>query len=129
MADNSKKTNPGSPRKKVEPRCVKYGPPEKSPEQLRELEKGFILDCMAVSTFSDDSGHASPKLSTAIPPYNAQKDKNAKRYFEVKDVKRTLKRTGQVCLISYNRNSFQFNLCHLNLVILYSVHKSKYRYS
>lgn len=82
--------------KKVIPRCVEIGPPELSPEEKKKLEKGFILDGVAVATFSDDSGHASPKLATAIPPYNAQKDAHAEAYFKAKDVSRTLKKTGMV---------------------------------
>ena len=85
-----------SGKKKVVPRCVEFGPPEISHEKKKSLEKSFILDGVAVSTFSDDSGKAAPKLATAIPPYNAQKDSHAKHYFDSKETKRILKKTGQV---------------------------------
>ena len=91
-----------SAKKKALPRCVEYGPTELSPEGKKKAEKGFILDGVAVATFSDDSGHASPKLSTAIPPYNAQKDKHALSYFKSRDVVRTLKKTDMVS--HYNCN-------------------------
>ena len=76
-------------------RCVKYGPPERSDAELRKLEKSFILDCVFVGTLSDDSGRANPKMATAIPPYNAQKDKFARGYFECPTVQKVLKKTGQ----------------------------------
>lgn len=77
-------------------RCVKNGPPERSEEELRKLEKSFVLDCVFVSTLSDDSGRANPKMATAIPPYNGQKDKFARRYFESTTVHKVLRKTGQV---------------------------------
>lgn len=80
-------------------RCVKYGPPERSDEELRKLEKSFILDCVFVGTLSDDSGRANPKMATAIPPYNGQKDKFTERYFMCPSVQKVLKKTGQVLYI------------------------------
>ena len=81
-------------------RCVKYGLPERMPErsddELRKLEKGFVLDCVFVSTLSDDSGRANPKMATAIPPYNGQKDKLTENYFKCPTVKKVLRKTGQV---------------------------------
>ena len=91
-----------SNKKKVLPRCVEFGPPELSPEERKIAEKGFVLDGVAVATFSDDSGKAAPKLSTAIPPYNAQKDLHAQSYFKSKDVTRNLKKTGMVILPNMN---------------------------
>ncbi|XP_065053728.1 sperm microtubule associated protein 1-like [Rhopilema esculentum] len=84
-----------SPKKTVLPRCVEFGPPEPTPEEKKRAEKGFVLDGIAVATFSHDCGHASPKLATAIPPYNAQKDLHAQSYFKGREVDRTLKKTGQ----------------------------------
>ena len=80
-------------------RCVKTGPAEKSPEELKKLEKGFILDCVSVSTLSDDSGRAHPKMATAIPPYNGQKDVHAREYFGKKVVQKLLNKTDQVSAI------------------------------
>lgn len=82
-------------------RCVRNGPSQKTPEELRKLEKGFVLDNIAVSTMSDDSGRANPKMSTAIPPYNAQMDRHTKNYFEKKLVQRLLTRTQQVCIMHF----------------------------
>ena len=86
-------------------RCVKYGPPERTDAELRKLEKSFVLDCVFVGTLSDDSGRANPKMATAIPPYNGQKDKFAKNYFGSPTVRKVLIKTGQVNygqeLISY----------------------------
>lgn len=79
-------------------RFAKYGPPPMTPEDKAKLEKGFVLDSIAVSTLSDDSGRANPKMATAIPPYNAQKDKHSKGYFEKPVVKKLLKKTEQVRL-------------------------------
>lgn len=76
-------------------RFAKYGPPSLSPEDKAKHEKGFILDAIAVSTLSDDSGRANPKMATAIPPYNAQRDKHAKGYFEKPVVQKLLKKTEQ----------------------------------
>lgn len=86
-------------------RFAKYGPPSLSPEEKAKQEKGFVLDAVAVSTLSDDSGRANPKMATAIPPYNAQKDKHSKGYFEKPVVKKLLKKTDQVgktCILDYN---------------------------
>ncbi|EDO28497.1 predicted protein, partial [Nematostella vectensis] len=63
--------------------------------ELKLLEKGFVLDNIAVSTLADDSGRANPKMNTAIPPYNAQKDKHATDYFTKRTVQRLLTRTQQ----------------------------------
>ncbi|XP_022795125.1 uncharacterized protein C17orf98-like [Stylophora pistillata] len=76
-------------------RFAKYGPPPLTQEQKLKKEKGFVLDALAVSTLSDDSGRANPKMATAIPPYNAQKDRHSKGYFEKPDVKKLLKKTDQ----------------------------------
>lgn len=77
-------------------RFAKYGPPPLTSEEKTKQEKGFILDAIAVSTLSDDSGRANPKMATAIPPYNGQKDKHAKGYFEKPVVQKLLNKTEQV---------------------------------
>ena len=97
-------------KKKVLPRCIEFGPPEHSPEKQKELEKGFILDGIAVGTFSVNMPHASPKLSTAIPPYNARKDVHSQQYFEGREVKKTLKKTGQVTNKSW---CGPFSICYM----------------
>lgn len=74
---------------------AKYGSPERSEQELRQLEKAFVLDCVCVSTLSDDSGRANPKMATAIPPYNGQKDKLAGNYFKCPTVKKVLRKTEQ----------------------------------
>ena len=79
-------------------RFAKCGPPSLTSEEKVEQEKGFILDAVAVSTLSDDSGRANPKMATAIPPYNAQKDRHSKGYFEKPVVRKLLRQTEQVRL-------------------------------
>lgn len=67
-----------------------------SPEEKVMREKRFTLDCVALGTLSTEAPKAfSPKLATAIPPYNAQRDKIVNRYFERPTTKQVLKKTGQ----------------------------------
>lgn len=94
-------------------RCVKTGPPEKTSEELKSLEKGFILDCVSVSTLSDDSGRANPKMATAIPPYNGQKDVHARDYFEKKVVQKLLNKTEQVSSAYF---AFPFHIDYFKIV-------------
>lgn len=84
-------------------RFAKYGPPPMTQEDKVKQEKGFVLDAVAVSTLSDDSGRANPKMATAIPPYNAQKDRHSKGYFEKPVVRKLLTKTEQV-IISFILN-------------------------
>jgi len=70
-------------------------PPTPPPQDVREKEKQFVLDCNAVSSISTDYSRANPKLGPVIPPYNSQKDKHVADYFEFQGVNRTLKKTGQ----------------------------------
>ncbi|XP_051894331.1 uncharacterized protein C17orf98-like [Pristis pectinata] len=58
-------------------------------------ERGFILDCVAVSSNSLTYEKVHPKLCDVIPPYNAQNDPYAKHIFETKSMKKLLKRTNQ----------------------------------
>ncbi|XP_004859588.1 uncharacterized protein C17orf98 homolog [Heterocephalus glaber] len=58
-------------------------------------EKGFVLDCVAVSSVARAYGSVRPKLWSAIPPYNAQLDPHAWRYFHSRPVPPVLRRTGQ----------------------------------
>eukprot|EP00069_Balaena_mysticetus_P020114 bmy_12721T0 len=59
------------------------------------LEKSFILDGVAVSTMARTYEHVRPKLWSAIPPYNAQQDYHARRYFRSRVVPPILRKTDQ----------------------------------
>ncbi|XP_059938602.1 sperm microtubule associated protein 1 [Mesoplodon densirostris] len=59
------------------------------------LEKNFVLDGVAVSTMARTYEHVRPKLWSAIPPYNAQQDCHARRYFRSRVVPPILRKTGQ----------------------------------
>ncbi|XP_008011092.1 sperm microtubule associated protein 1 [Chlorocebus sabaeus] len=59
------------------------------------LEKGFILDGVAVSTTARAYGRSRPKLWSAIPPYNAQQDYHARSYFQSYVVPPVLRKTDQ----------------------------------
>ncbi|KAF7468924.1 Hypothetical predicted protein [Marmota monax] len=59
------------------------------------LEKGFILDGVAVSTVARAYGYTRPKLWSAIPPYNAQQDYHTRRYFQSHVVPPILRKTQQ----------------------------------
>ncbi|XP_003786481.1 uncharacterized protein C17orf98 homolog [Otolemur garnettii] len=59
------------------------------------LEKGFILDGVAVSTVARAHARTRPKVWSAIPPYNAQQDYHAHRYFRSRVVPPVLRRTEQ----------------------------------
>ncbi|XP_048730801.1 uncharacterized protein C17orf98-like [Ostrea edulis] len=65
------------------------------PDALLEKEKGFVLDCGAVSSISTDYSKTNPKLGPVIPPYNSQKDKHVDEYYEFIGVDETLEKTGQ----------------------------------
>lgn len=60
------------------------------------LEKGFILDGVGVSTVARTYERLRPKLWSAIPPYNAQQDYHARRYFQSHVVPPILRKTEQV---------------------------------
>ncbi|XP_002740676.1 sperm microtubule associated protein 1-like [Saccoglossus kowalevskii] len=83
-------------KKKKKPKKPHRGPPSPTPEQLRELEQGFILDNIAVNSISKDYSNVQPKLGPAIPPYNSQNDKHVDQYFKFEQVEKTLKKTGQI---------------------------------
>lgn len=74
-----------------------YRTPSTPPPDVQlEKEKGFVLDCGAVSSISTDYSKTNPKLGPVIPPYNSQKDKHVDEYFEFIGVNETLEKTGQV---------------------------------
>ncbi|XP_006010904.1 sperm microtubule associated protein 1 [Latimeria chalumnae] len=62
---------------------------------LREKERSFILDCIAVDSIASGYARLNPKLWGAIPPYNAQHDKHTRLYFKPVSVKALLRKTGQ----------------------------------
>jgi hypothetical protein len=70
-------------------------PPTPAPEEHREREQTFVLDCSAVSSISLDYTRTNPKLGQIIPPYNGQKDPRASFYFKLRGVQHTLRLTGQ----------------------------------
>ncbi|XP_060560125.1 sperm microtubule associated protein 1-like [Ruditapes philippinarum] len=70
-------------------------PPTPPPEKLMMEERGFVLDCNAVSSISSDFAKANPKLGPVIPPYNSQKDEHVSNYFKFQGVDKTLEKTGQ----------------------------------
>nr|XP_035947523.1 uncharacterized protein C17orf98 homolog isoform X1 [Halichoerus grypus] len=59
------------------------------------LEKSFVLDGVAVSTKGRAYELLRPKLWSAIPPYNAQQDHHARRYFQSRVVPPLLRKTQQ----------------------------------
>ena len=53
--------------------------------RLKELEKGFVLDAVALSKHANDEiGRTQPSLNMGIPQYNALKDTSCKTYFKMK---------------------------------------------
>ncbi|THD20223.1 hypothetical protein D915_008849 [Fasciola hepatica] len=60
-----------------------------SASKLEKLERGFVLDCVAVAQISEDYSTINPKGGSVIPVYDAQSDPFAKYYFEAKGVQGT----------------------------------------
>ncbi|XP_030634920.1 uncharacterized protein C17orf98-like [Chanos chanos] len=56
-------------------------------------EKGFVLDCVAVSSVAKGYEHTRPQLWSVLPPYHARNDPHATRYISIPAVQRTLKNT------------------------------------
>lgn len=53
--------------------------------RLKELERGFVLDAVALSKHAnDETGRTHPSLNLGIPQYNALKDAHCKTYFQMK---------------------------------------------
>lgn len=91
-------------------------PPTPPPEEMLKEEKGFILDCNAVSSIALDYSKANPKLGPVIPPYNSQKDVHVSNYFKFHGVDKTLEKTGQVrifLIVSCLRLLIVLNLSHI----------------
>ena len=89
-SSSSRRENPRSVHK------IYRTPPTPDGSERIEREKGFILDCNAVRSISDDYSKSHPKRGDALPPYNAQCDGLTRRYWGFESVDKTLKRTGQV---------------------------------
>ena len=53
--------------------------------RLKELERGFVIDSVALSKHAnDETGRTHPSLNLGIPQYNALKDPHCKAYFRMK---------------------------------------------
>ncbi|KAM7334200.1 hypothetical protein ACRRTK_007520 [Alexandromys fortis] len=61
----------------------------------KRLEKGFVLDGVAVSTMAQAYSLSRPKVWSAIPPYNPQQDYHTRRYFRSHVVPPILRKTDQ----------------------------------
>ena len=65
------------------PRVRKFS--QETPQQLKELERGFILDGVALSKQTNDEPERSnPSVNIGIPQYNPTIDKHCKSYFKQK---------------------------------------------
>ncbi|XP_038181284.1 uncharacterized protein C17orf98 homolog [Arvicola amphibius] len=64
-------------------------------EYPKRLEKGFVLDGVAVSTVAQAYSISRPKVWSAIPPYNPQQDYHTRRYFRSHVVPPILRKTDQ----------------------------------
>ena len=54
---------------------------------MKELEKGFVLDGVAVGKQSnDETGRSQPSPNIGIPQYNALRDKHCKNYFTTRSL-------------------------------------------
>ncbi|KAJ1100304.1 hypothetical protein NDU88_005390 [Pleurodeles waltl] len=69
--------------------------PSPSEGDLREKERRFVLDCVAVENIARDYSQSLPKLISVIPPYNSQRDPHTSTYFKTRPVPPLLRRTGQ----------------------------------
>uniref|UniRef100_A0A7M4FWC1 Uncharacterized protein n=1 Tax=Crocodylus porosus TaxID=8502 RepID=A0A7M4FWC1_CROPO len=78
-------------------------------------EQLFILDCVTVESIAKDCSH-SPKLGSAIPPYNAQGDPHAATCFQTQPGPPLLRQTGLVSIIPYFRGAAALYLISRNKV-------------
>lgn len=96
-----------------------YRTPSTPPPDVQlEKEKGFVLDCSAVSSISTDYSKTNPKLGPVIPPYNSQKDKHVDEYFEFIGVNETLEKTGQVRIFFFLFLLWRSHLCEDRSMLL-----------
>ncbi|KAJ6666666.1 hypothetical protein lerEdw1_020390 [Lerista edwardsae] len=99
-------------------------PPPSKPELLRK-EQWFTLDCVAVDNIAKDYSRMTPKLGSAIPLYDAQRDPHATAYFSSKPVWSLLQRRGQMHqrASSYERLVERFQ--HRGDAALYLLNRNK----
>ncbi|XP_078520503.1 sperm microtubule associated protein 1-like [Lissotriton helveticus] len=69
--------------------------PSPPKDDLREKERRFVLDCVAVESIARDYSQSLPKLISVIPPYNSQRDPHTSAYFKSRPVPPLLRKTGQ----------------------------------
>lgn len=71
------------------PRMRKFS--YESPEALKQRERGFVLDCVALSRQTNEEiGRSQPSVDIGIPQYNALSDKHARCYFKSKGLPATV---------------------------------------
>ena len=65
------------------PRGRKFSYEEK--EKLKELERGFILDGVALSRMTnEETGRTNPSINIGVPQYKAKEDHYCTSYFKMK---------------------------------------------
>ncbi len=81
---------PTSGRSKKFPRIRKFS--HESPERLKQLECGFVLDGVTLSRqANDEPDRSNPSVNIGIPQYNPIMDKYCKSYFKQKGLPEELK--------------------------------------
>lgn len=84
---------PNSGNRREFPRVRKFS--NETPERLKELEYGFILDGVALSRqTNEETDRSNPSVDIGIPQYNPLKDKHAKSYFKQKGLPDSFKKSG-----------------------------------
>lgn len=74
---------PTSGNKREFPRARKFS--HETPEKLKQLEYGFILDGVALNRqTNEETDRSNPSVNIGIPQYNPLKDKHCKSYFKQK---------------------------------------------
>lgn len=77
------KKRPTSGSKNAFPRMRKFS--YESQEHLKQLERGFVLDGVALSRLTnEETDRTNPSINIGIPQYKAQEDKHCKTYFKMK---------------------------------------------
>ena len=95
---NIKRTEsmPRLTRDKLRQNKLYKAPPTPPPENLKDLERSFNLDCIATSNISLDYSRANPKLGSVIPPYNSLNDHTISEFVKNYGVKDYLRRNNMV---------------------------------